>query len=275
MIDLYTTAALANTTPFVDTYGADVIYGNILLYNDSTRSGSSAGRRILKFAPDETIPVQRTLTSQLTGEVFILAKAEYDHYRGRLIRVKFPSLKAVEATSVSITDILTSAVGTTIYVDVNYLKRAIYEDKAEFDPGVYIYFSSYYTLVYGTVVKVGGSYYKTRSDSRVDELGLHVVEAVQLDNPLTSTTVIVKTGYDPVEDEDTSVTYTDVPIFTEPAVIDFVNVNRSYAKIEDGDKLISISKSDVTTISVGSKISNYNVVSVSDEGGSWSCHCRI
>lgn len=275
MINLYDTATLGNTVPFMDTYGASVVYGNILLYNDSTRSGSAAGRRIIKFSPEDLIPLQKTLTNQLTGEVFILAEPEYDSYRGQLIRAKFPSLKAVQATTLSINDSLISEAGTTVYVDVNYLKRTVYLDKGEFDPGVYIYFSSYYSIAFGSVVKVGNSYYKTRSDSRIDELGLHVVEAVQLDSPLATANVVVNTGYDPVLDVDTSVTYNDIPIFSESAIIDFVNLNRSYAKIEAGDKSITVSKSAVISITVGSKISNYNVVSITDMTDSWNCHCRI
>ena len=275
MIGLYDAATLANTTPFIDTYGTAVIYGNTLLYNDSTRSGSSAGRRIIKFAPDEIIPAQKTLTNQLTGEIFLLAEPEYDSYRGVPIRVKYPALKAREASALSINDVLISASGTDVYVDVNYLKRNIDEDKSEFNHGVYIYFSNYYTIPFGAIVKVGSNYYKTRSDSRVDELGLHVVEAVQLDSPVSTTTVVVKIDYDPVDDVDTSITYPDVTIFTEPATLDFINVNRSYAKLEAGDKTISVSKSDVPLITTGSKISNYTVVSVTDMTTFWSCHCQI
>lgn len=275
MISLYDSATLSNTTPFVDTFGSGVIYGNILLYNDSTRSGSSAGRRILKFSPETTIPERRTLTNQLTGEIFILADPEYDSYRGEIIRVKLPALKARASNLLSVNDVLTSSTGTQFHVDVNYLKRTTYEDKSEYDSGVYIYFSNYYDVTYGEVIKVGNSYYKTRSDSRIDELGLHVVEAVRLDSPIQVFSVYVKTGYSPTTDEVIETPYIGVTTFVEPAVIDYINISRSFAKISDGDKLISISKSAVPVLTVGTKIGNYSVISVTDNSDSWSCHCRI
>lgn len=275
MIDLYDTAELSNTTPFIDTYGSSIIYGAVLLYNDSTRSGSSAGRRILKFSPSDEIPLERTLTNQLTDEVFILASPEYDSYRGQLIRVKYPSLKARVAELLSINDVLLSNDGTEIYVDVNYLRRTIYEDQSEFGHGVYIYFSSYYDISYGDIVKVGNSYYRARSDSRIDELGLHVVEAVQLDSPVSSLDIHVKGTYDPVTETDDGSDYLSTTVFIESASIDFVNLNRSFVKVEDGDKVISVSKSDVSSIVVGSTIGSYNVVSVTDRTTFWSCHCRI
>lgn len=275
MISLYDTATLANTTPFVDTFGSDVIYGNILLYNDSTRSGSSAGRRIIKLAPDEVIPERRTLTNQLTGEIFLLSDPEYDAYRGKLIRAKYPAVRAKAATKFTVNELLTSAVGQELHVDINYLKRTVYTDRSEIDPGVYVYFSNYYSVAYGEVITVGSSYYKTRSVSRIDELGFHVVEAIQVTTPLQVVSVSAKLGYDEVMDIDSYTEYSDVTVFLEPAVLDFVNTNRSSEKIEDGDKLISVSKTDVASLTTGSLIGGYSVVSVSDKSDHWACHCRL
>lgn len=278
MMTLHDVARYADTVVFTDSHGSTTFFGQLLLFNDSTRSGPATKRRILDVGPDVTIPTRKTITEALTGVTYIVSVPSYDYYNGTPIRAKYPVTPADGQVHIrTIGEVLANSGGTTdAYADLTYLRRVILEDQSAFEQGFDVFFSRYYSIARGTIIKWDGKYYRTRQDSRPDEAGFTAVEVAQIYDPVKTWTFQAKgTTYNATNDNFTPpAAVTNVSVFVESAFLDFVHEALGFIKIEPGDKAVSFLKSAVAAPAVGDSIGAYKILSVSDNSTFWTIHGR-
>ena len=271
-------ARYADNVVFTDTYGSATFRGQILLFNDSTRSGPAAKRRILDVAPEVTIPTRRTITDS-AGNIYLVSVPSYDYYNGTAIRAKYPIVPSEGVATVrTIGQVLANSGGTTdLHVDFSFLRRVVIEDKSSFEQGFDVYFSRYNTINVGEIIVFGSKYYKARQDSRYDEVGFSAVEVVQIRSPLSTLTFQAKgSTYNASNDNYTPpAAISSVSTFIEYSHFDFEHAALGYTKVEPGDKAISFLKTAVTSVKSGDKIGNYNILNYVDNSTYWTTHARL
>jgi len=276
MISLKQAARAFDDQTFSDVHGTTSDFvGKLLPFNDSTRSGPATQRRILDTSVDSVIPTEREIVSG--GIVYIVAHRNVDFFKGEIIRVKYPVLPAAGTYFIrTISQVLAGTGGTpAAYLMPMYIRRAIFEDQADYAGGYIIYGSSYYSIHSGEIISDGSQYYVAREDSRVDEAGFGAAEVTDLVDPLQSLDVVLNSAsYDPVTDSYTPTTLPSVSVFVEHYSLDFKNVALGFEGIEAGDKAISMLKSDVSSIKPNDRVGDYAVRSVRDRGDYWTVHGR-
>lgn len=275
MMNLSDVAKVFNTQVFTDAYGVDTFNGQILPYSDSVRSGPSTRRRILEVAPDVTIPTEKTVTTG--SDIYILAEGNPDFYNGSSIRIKHPILPVdTQYVFRTVGEILTGSGGTTgVYMAPSQIRREILEEQSEFVGRYELYFSPYYSVPTGIIFHSGTKYYRVREASRVDDIGFGVAEAVIVEDPISSVSVITKgTELNPTTDDYVSTTTTDVSIFEEYISLNFQHEALGYVRLSPGDKALSFLKSQVASIKPNDTVGDFLVKAVSDEGTAWTVHGR-
>jgi hypothetical protein len=278
MMSLHDVARYADTVVFQDAHGTATFFGQILLFNDSTRSGPATKRRILDVGPNVSLPTRKTVVESLTGVTYIASIPSFDYYNGAPIRAKYPVTPADGQIHIrDIGQVLTNSGGVTdAYADLTYLRRVILEDQSSFEQGFDIYLSRYYSVDRGIIIKYDNKYYRTRQDSRPDEAGFTAVEVALIHDPVKTWAFQSKgSTYDPVDDDfSPPAAITGVSVFVETIFLDFVHEALGFNKLEPGDKAVSFLKSAVASVSVGDKIGDYQILSVSDNSTFWTIHGR-
>ncbi len=262
---------------FTDTNGTATFAGQILPFTDSVRSGASTKRRILDVDSDVTIPIGNTIT-EASGRVYIVASVNEDYFQGDVIRAKYAIAPVSDTYAIrTIGQTLGSAGGTTgVYALPSYIRRVIFEEQSGYSGGFEIYMSPYYSAVQNMILYGNGRYYRTREKSRIDDVGFTVVEAVEIDDPISTVTVQQKgTVMDPATDDYVAAApITGVSVFMEHIEVNYLHEALGFVRLEAGDRAISFLKSVVTTIDVGEMVGDYLVKAVSDEDTAWTVHGR-
>ena len=278
MMTLYEAARVFDSFVFEDVFDSTFQFaGQFLPFPDSRNSGPSTRRRILETAPDQAMPPRGTIKETASGEVYIVAGPSNDFFRDEQIRTKRPITPSQGLFNVGTPgEVLASTFSSDpLYLDLNYIRRFVNEDKAFYENGYEMVFSHYYFVPRGSIFTNASKYYQTMQDSHVEHSGFEIVETVELYSPITTATIVTQgTTYNPVTDSYNSTTYTNVSIFVVNGVLDFEHESLGSLPIETGDKTISVRKSTAALLSIGSKIGNYRVLSMTDKGTYWSCHAR-
>jgi hypothetical protein len=279
MLTLVEAAHYFDEQKFTDSYGSAYFYGQILPFADSTRSGNASKRRILEVAFGTVIPVKKVVTEEASGIKYLISSGAYDYYDGDVIRIKYPVMPVSDIFSIrTIGQVLAGTGGTTdAYVSPSYIRRVVYEtEQSDYDGGYEMYHSSYYTVTAGQIFYGSGKYYRARENSRIDDIGLGVTEAVELQAPVqTMTFQGAGTVYNPATDSYTPpAAVTGVSCFVEKALVDFYHEALGFVKIEEGDKSISFLKATITTVKPEDTIGGYRIMSVTDNSTFWTCHAR-
>jgi hypothetical protein len=278
MMTLNQAARFFDEQLFTDSYGTATFYGQILVFADNTRSASSATRRILDVGPSVSIPQKRTITESVSGNKYIVAYKASDFFQGDEIRAKYPILPAYNQFNIrSIDQVLTGVGGVTdAYMVPSYIRRNIVEDNSDYLGSYEIHFSAYYAIPQGNIIHGEGKYYRVRENSRVDDIGFGAVEAVELQDPIKTYTFQGQgTIYDPVTDSyNTPAAINGVVCLVEHVTLDFQHEALGYVRLEPGDKSISFLKSVVAAVTVGDRIGNYRVESVTDHTTFWTVQGR-
>jgi hypothetical protein len=278
MMTLYEAAKFFDAEVFEDVFDDRVRFsGQFLPFPDSRNSGPSTRRRILETAPGVILPAKGTFREINSGEVFIAAGATYDSFHGRNIRAKRPVTTAVGMYSYGTPGqiLANTPAGSDLYLDLNYIRRFIHEDQATYDSGYELVFHSSYIVNRDYVVTNGTKYYQAMQDSHVEHSGFEICEAVELYNPKITATISAQgTTYNATTDTYTQTSYSNVPIFIVNGILEYHHEALGFVPIEAGDKTISVLKSAVPSLGVGSKVNSYKVISVSDKGTYWLCHGR-
>lgn len=277
MMNLEDVALFFNETTFQDTYGTDTFEGQVLPYEDVTRSGSSSKRRILEVGPDVVIPSQKTITEE-SGQTYIVGSASEDYFSSSVIRVKHVAIPVYGTYFIrDIGQVLDNAGGILdVYPDLTQLKRTTVEDDSDRYLSFECYLPSFYSVGRGHIISDGVTFYRCREDSWEGEAGFSTVEVVRLDDPIQSMSYQGQgTVYDPIEDNYTPpATVPNVSCFVEHIMFDFQHEALGYPKIEEGDKAISFLKSQVPTASVGDQVGDYVIKTVDEYPDYWTAHGR-
>lgn len=262
---------------FTDTYGTDSFYGQVLPFPDSVRSGSATMRRILDVSPSISIPEKFTITAD-TGQIYLVAASNSDYFQGELIRVKYPIMPTDLTFSLqTVGELLASSGGlSNIHMVPSYIRRVIFEDQADYSGGFILYHSSYYNISTGIIAKGNSRYYRIREQSRSDDIGFGVVEAVEVVDPESSVTVQqYGSTYVPATSTYAAADpITGVAIFTEHIDLNYIHESMGFVELKEGDKAISFLKSDVATINVGDEVGDYRVEAIDEATDSWTVHGR-
>lgn len=251
----------------------------MLPFTDSVRSGAATRRRIMSVDASVSIPTERTVT-EASGQVYVIAVGNEDYFDGDIIRVKYPVLPVDVVYAIrSIGQILLGSGGETgVYAAPSYLRRVFFDDDSENAGGFSVYLSSYYSVTAGEIFHgADGRYYRSKENSRVEEIGFGVVEAVEVVDPITTVTVQHKSGtvLNPVTDDYVAATpITNVSVFVEQIKLDYQHEALGFVELKESDRAISFLKSIVASIGVGDQVGDYLVKSVSDETTFWTVHGR-
>jgi hypothetical protein len=278
MMTLTEAARFFDNQLFTDSYGTATFYGQVLTFADSTRSASSATRRILDVDPAVSIPTKRTVTESSSGNKYVVSNKASDFFQGEEIRAKYPILPVYSQYNIrSIDQVLLNAGGTTdAYMVPSYVRRNILNDSSEYAGSYEIHFSAYYSIDQGYIIQGGGKYFRARESSRVDDIGFGAVEVVELHEPLKTWTFQGKgTTYVPATDSYTApAAITGVVCLVEHVSMDFQHEAMGYVKLEPGDRSISFLKATVAAAKVGDTIGAYRIESVTDHDNFWTVQGR-
>jgi hypothetical protein len=277
MMTLFDVALAGNTEQFRDTYGTATFYGQVMLFNESVRSGPAARRRIIEVGPDVVVPSKMTVTEVSTNQVFVLAEGSTDWYKGVPIAVKHPAIPI--DTTYSLRTVEQVLAGTVVselmYAMPSYIRRVIIEDTSDYLGGYEMVYSPYYMPV--TVGKIfygsDGRWFRCRENSRKDDLGLGVSEVVELNSPLQTLAYKALT-YNPVTDTFSEAVSVNVQAFIVPLYLNYTHEVLGSPKIEDGDVALTVLKSAITTLKTNEKVGSYLVISVESSGNTWVAHAR-
>lgn len=268
MISLVEAAATFNKAVFTDIAGLNQFNGQMLPFNDSTRSGSTSRRRILEVEPSIAVP--KVVIEADSAEVFIVALPSTDFFRDKPVRRKYPIIPAESAYSIkTVVEILDSTAGSTEWGTVSYVRREVLGDSSNYLGGYSVIFPNNVTVLANQYVSVGTYTYRAREDSYVDELGFSVVEVVKISNLLQTLEITVKGSYDPIEETYLS-TVTSVPCVVEDRSKSYTDSRMDAEKIQDGDKTIST----LHECKVGDLVGKFTVINIGFDGSVYEAHCR-
>jgi len=266
------------TEKFYDWFAPNTeFYGKINPYAEVTNSGVSAMRRVLETLPEPLIPDSRVIVD-VTGRIMIVGSRNIDYWQGEPIRYKYSTIPTTTLGSVG--NIGAILEGTPSHLNVHgfpYFVRRELNDLQMSDhySGYEIYVPKIFSFTRGNIYLVeDGTAYRYKTDTWIDGIGFCVGQAVKIEGALQSFD-ITTTGrdYDPVTDSYIETLVPDVACFVEPMSEDYDFVTPAFEEVKQGDKAISVLKSDVN-VKVKDRIGPYIVVSVRDYGTWVTAHCR-
>lgn len=269
MISLKDAAAAFNKVEFTDIDGLNPFVAQLLPFNDSTRSGPTSRRRIMETSP-EIIP-PGVVIQVATTEVFLTAAPSRDFFKEGLVRNKRPITPSDgEYYIKTVVEILNSAAGVSERGTLSYARREAVEDSSDFLGGYSAIFPSTVSLVAGQYVISGTNYYRTRSESHVDELGFSNVELIKLPDAIQTLDIVVKGVYDPVTETTSGDTTTPVLCVVEERSKSYENTRMDALKTEDGDFTVST----LHACEVGDLVGTFKIVHKCVSGSVNTLHCR-
>lgn len=268
MISLKEAAAAFNDTLFTDINSENEFSGQLLPFNDSTRSGPTSRRRILETEPEIIVP--DVVIQVATSEVFLTANPSHDFFMSDVVRNKRPIIPSDKNYSIkSVEEILNLSAGVTEWGALSYTRREVLEDSSDYLGGYSIILPSHVTIGSGQYLIEGTNYYRSRSTSRVDELGFTTVELVELPEAVQTLDIVVKGVYNPITETSAEVT-TAVLCVVETRSKSYENTRMDAVKIEDGDFTVST----LHACEVGDTVGVFNIIHKRVEGVVNVLHCR-
>jgi hypothetical protein len=264
---------------FTDFFGTATFMGNIDPFRDATRSSSNTERRILTTVPSVSIPSRRVISTN--NELFIVANAEHDYYRGVVLRSKYTVAPVSKVFTVkTLSQLVNSQTGITdVYGAVESpILSAIKQDTSDAVLKMFLVFSAYENIAVDSIVYASGVVYKTTSDTFIDGVGFGCVELVSLgSSAIKNVTVVSNTGRDLVAETNTSSTYSNVKSLSALSDVSFRFSSADRLPIEPGDVTYWISKTIVTNKPIeGSVVDGRSVVGCKEVvSGVWEVRTRI
>ena len=269
MMNMQKAAQVFNKAVFTDINSENEFYGQLLPFNDSTRSGSTSRRRILEVEPNITVP--KVVIEVDTPEVFIVAIPSTDFFRAAPVRRKYPVIPSEIAYSIkSVREMLEVSAGLTEWGALNYTRREGQEFTSDYLGGYSMIFPNTITISSGHYVSVNSDTYRAREDSYIDELGFSVTEVVKLPNVLQTLDITVKGTFDPVTETTTGDVTTPVSCIVEEREKSYTDNRDDAEKRDDTDVTISTLHAAV----VGTVIDKYIVVNKDVVDTVNILHCR-
>lgn len=256
---------------------ASTFLGQLDLFDDSRRDGTTVTRRVLSTAPDTVMPARGVITAQ--GATWLVGQDQPDTFGDRVIRRKF-ILHDAQALAVRRTpgQLLTGAAGVSAYAARSWIKaQKEIEISSRLFNLYHVFFTASESVAVGSVIEMMGVRHFVRNifaaDSglqvaQCDELPAGCVQAGTYRSQLAS--------YNPVTDV---MTGTDIALNVLKVrwQVDFDYDNQAAETYSRGDAQIFVAKSAVTA-QAGDRVTladgAWLIEGVDDTGDAWSCHVR-
>ena len=271
---------LANAAKFFDRLVCQDAYGNARfnaqfnLYDDATRDGLGAVRRILSTAPEVVVPSRRVIAAD--SEQWLIGDSHTDYFGNGAIRRKYIAHKADALAAIrSFGEFLSGNHGATAYAARVWIKTSKQVEVSSELFNVYdVLFSASEKIPAGSVVTIGDEHYLAFA-SYTTEGGFRAVRAMELPDPLVDGEVVSR-AYNPTTD-----TYADTHKVAKLIKVrwqDHFEYFAQYApSYKVGDVQLIVLRA-VGGVSVGDHIKApgcvYRAIEVTSEGDVWSIHGR-
>jgi hypothetical protein len=254
--------------------------GQLNVFDDSARDGTTVLRRVLSVADGTPIPARRAI--QAHGQFYIIGADHIDSFNGAVIRRKYVCHRADGlAVAASADQALRALAGTSMYAGRVWVKdMKELETSSRLSAFMSIFVASTETVGVGDFVSLSGRWHLVRNVF-LGAAGFLTLESDQLAADCLGTAAYsARAGnvYDAVNDVIDGATAT-VPVMVHRWQDDFFYRLMTSAKFEVGDVVARVSKTNVPTALAGDTFvfagDHYNVVSVRDDGrGAWTLHAR-
>lgn len=255
--------------------------GQLNLFDDSARDGTTVVRRVLSIKPSVSLPARRTVT--IHGETWMIGGSHKDSFDGEVIRDKYVIHRADGLASVKTADqALRALAGTDMYAArlwVKDLKEVEISSKASSFFNLYV--PQVETVPTGRFVLLSNRWNIVRNNF-VGAAGFRICEVDELPEDCLGTAAYSATAgavYNPTLDRVAPAAPATVPVLLHRWQDDFVYHRMSADTFEPGDMVAHVSKASITTAEPGDKFTFLNVVyrvlSVRDDGANaWTLHVR-
>ena len=259
--------AFAPTTQF---------YGQLDLYDDSRRDGSTVVRRILSVAPSVAIPARRALT--IDGEQWLVGGFQADSFAGSAVRHKYVLHRADGAATIQSVAQALSTGGTPTYGAKLWVKDFKEVDvSSKLFAFVNIYLPTPETVVEGQLIALGGRLHFVRN-TFVSAAGFLVAESDELASDALTTGSYAVATYAPATDTNTLAAGVAVNVLQTRYQDDYRYQNQVEPRFKEGDIKAFVTKAAIATAKSGDQLTigatAWLVHSVLDEGTSWGLHLR-
>ena len=278
---LHSAATYFDRMECVDAYTLDSLFnGQFDLFDDSKRDGSTVTRRIMATKAGPTLPDRGVIS--VGEEVYILGKNHKDWFDREVIREKFVIFPVVELVTFGTEEQALLDSGSTAYggrVWVKNLKEA--ESTSEKFPVYNIYLSITESVNVNQLVFVENRWHRVLSVFE-SAAGFLTLESAELDaGAVTSVTLTPRTGqtaYNPATDSYTAGTPVVLAALVERPQTFYDYESEAAPKSEPGDIKATFLKSEITTVTVGSRFplngKTYEIISAVLDGTAWHTHAR-
>lgn len=277
-MNLHNAAKRFDKTVCADAYNLESTFlGQLDLFDDSKRDGATVDRRILSVAADVVIPSRRTITVE--GSTWLVGQKNTDSFRGSPIRHKYILHECEQIGLLRTPKQFLTVGGLSLYASTLWVKD---NKEADTSSGLYSFVNAYFAkgeaVEVGQLLTLGTETYRIRNVYS-SAAGLQIAEANTLSKPsIITITYTAKTDiYNAATDTYTSVVTTFNTIF-ERFQDSYMFESEAAPKYQEGDKLLTVEKSNVTA-GASDKVlingQNWIVVSVQDAGDCWELQVRL
>lgn len=256
---------------------ATTFKGQLSLFDDSMRDGTTVVRRVLSVDPAVTMPSRGVVC--FSGRNWLVGQAAPDSYDGVDIRHRYVLHHAQTSAVVKTPgEALAASAGLTAYASRLWIKDLKeVEVSSDFLSLFGIYFSPSETINEGSLIQLDGRWHMIRSSLKT-AAGFRVAVSEELPEPVLESAMFGGRVYNPVTDA-----YSNTPLSVQALRLryqaHFRYKSEAAQKFDKGDMQVLVLKSVVTpkagdqvTLSDGA----WNVESVVDEAPVWSLHvCHV
>ncbi len=260
---------------------ANTFEGQVGVFEDEVSSGVSRGRRVLSVAPAVVIPTNRLVIHSSEARYIVATGKEEDYWYNAVIRNKFTIVGITHDCVVGDEGLaLAGALVAELLAEIQPLST--FSERTESSAKLNrarVQTSSQDSLSIGDIILSGGQYYQVITNSMLDSAGINFSDAnVLIDPMVTADYVSIGSTYDPVTDTYVKAAPVEVSAFSIPAITDYEYESLDSEKVMQGDKILSVLKSEVASPASGDQLTvggrEYSVMNIVEFGTYWSLHCR-
>ncbi len=252
-MNLSTAARFFDKTVCTDAYNPTTTFlGQLDLYDDSKRDGTTVERRILSTGPDIVIPTRRTLT--IEGVTWIVGQKNIDSFQGKTIRNKYVIHQTSTLGMARTPKQLLSSGGLPLYASAVWLKDI---KDVEASSKIYSFMNTYFAVgenvVVGDILTLGTDNYRLRN-VYTSAAGVQIGEASTMPkDAIQSINYTSKNGqaYNAASDSYGAGVSTVFNTLWERFQDAYSYESAASPKYTPGDIVMVVAKSDVATPRVG------------------------
>jgi hypothetical protein len=252
-------------------------YGQMDLFDDSRRDGTTVARRVLSVRPNTIIPAKRVI--RVDNEYWIIGSSESDYFQGSAVRQKYVVHRADGPALIQSANQLGGSTGSNTYAAAAWIKDLKEFDTSSRFEGFYnVYLPKSERALVGDLLTLNNDFYRVRN-SFVSTAGFLVAESDKLPADMVVSAVYTQSIYNPASDTYSSAVNTTVSLIIMRWQDNFRYDSEAAEKYVPGDVHGVLAKTAlVAPPAVGNTLSfsgrTWEVISIDDELSSWGLHLR-